>query len=460
MSGLVCGAVLIVLLSGGGLMAEERIQVWPENRWYWQYKGEPVLLLGGSDEDNLFNHPDLSSANLETLQELGGNYIRQTLSCRDEGNVWPFLEVDGKYDLERPNPEFWERLARSCREAYERDIIVQIELWATFDFYREYWLKNPWNPVNNVNYTTENTKLVPEWDHHPARKAQPFFYSVPELNDDTVLLAHQQAFVRRVLDVTLGLPNILYCLDNETATPPQWAWYWGKFLSQESKRRGVPIEVTEMWDAHDIRAEQHAATYEHPELFSYVDISQNNWQIERTHYDRLMWLRQTLKEQAGGIRPINNVKVYARLGPESGLVDISLDRWWQNVFAGCASTRFHRPTGGSGLGLGEEAQEAIGAARTFTDAFDIFDTEPYPELLSDREENEVYCLAWPGELYALYFPSGGEVGLEVEQTDRPLTLRWFDPTTAQFGDPEPVSAGAKVLLTTPAREQSWLALIQ
>jgi len=215
-----------------------------------------------------------------------------------------------------------------------------------------------------------------------------------------------------------------------------------------------------MWDAHDIRTEQHAATYEHPEIFSYVDISQNNWQIEQAHYDHLMWLRETLKGQAGGIRPMNHVKVYARLGRESGLVDISLDRWWQNVFAGCASTRFHRPTRGSGIGLGREAQEAIRAARTFTDAFDIFDTEPYPELLSDREDNEAYCLAWPGELYALYFPNGGEVRLEIEQTDKPLTLRWFDPTTAQFGDPEPVESGGDILLETPGREHAWLALIQ
>ena len=441
-------------------MPGERIQVWAENRWYWQYKGKPVLLLGGSDEDNLFNHPEMSRANLQTLQEIGGNYIRQTLSWRDEGNVWPFAMVDGKYDLDRPDPEFWQRLERSCREAYERDIVVQIEVWATFDFYRENWLKSPWNPANNVNYTAQNTKLVPEWDHHPARKAQPFFYSVPELNDDSILVRYQQAFVRKVLDVTIGLPNILYCLDNETKTPPQWCWYWGRFLAEESKKRGVAVQVTEMWDAHDIRTEQHAATYEHPEIFSYVDISQNNWQVGQAHYDHLMWMRQTLKKQAGGIRPVNNVKVYARRGRETGLVDVSIDRWWQNVFAGCASTRFHRPTRGSGIGLGPEAQQVIRSARTFTDAFDIFHTEPHPDLLSEREENEAYCLAKPGEVYALYFPEGGDVRLKIGHTERALTLRWFDPTTARFAHPQPLPGGPTVRLDTPTRKHTWLALIQ
>jgi len=34
-----------------------RIQISGENPRYWQYKGETVLLIGGSREDNLFNHP-------------------------------------------------------------------------------------------------------------------------------------------------------------------------------------------------------------------------------------------------------------------------------------------------------------------------------------------------------------------------------------------------------------------
>jgi len=440
-------------------MAEERIRVWPENRWYWQYRGKPVLLLGGSDEDNLFNHPEMSRANIRMLKKVGGNYIRQTLSCRDEGNVWPFLKAGQRYDLSRPNPEFWDRLRSSCRDALEHDVIVQIELWATFDFYRDVWLRNPWNPVNNVNYTTGDTRLVPEWDRHPARKHQPFFDSVPELNNDTVLLRHQEAFVRKVLEVTIDLPNVLYCCDNETKTPPQWCWYWGRFIAEESKRRGVPVQVTEMWDSHDIRSDEHAATWKHPEIFSYTDVSQNNWQIEQAHYDHLMWFRETLRKQAGGVRPMNNVKVYARLGGQRGLVDISIDRWWQNVFAGCASTRFHRPTGGSGIGLGPEAQQVIHAARVFTDAFDVFHTEPHPELLSEREENEAYCLAKPGEVYALYFPKGGSVCLRIGHPGKQLHLRWFDPTTAMFGEPRPLE-GDSPALRSPHDEHAWLALIQ
>jgi hypothetical protein len=30
-----------------------RIQPWSQDGRYWQYKGKPVLLIGGSDQDNL-----------------------------------------------------------------------------------------------------------------------------------------------------------------------------------------------------------------------------------------------------------------------------------------------------------------------------------------------------------------------------------------------------------------------
>ncbi len=439
---------------------KERIRPYKPNPFYWQYDGKAVLLLGGSDEDNLFNNPKLMMSNLDTLKRCGGNYIRSTLSCRDEGDVWPFEKVGGRYDLRRFNRAFWARLKRCCEECLKRDIILQIEFWATFDFYRENWLKNPWNPAMNSNYTTENTRLQKVWNYHPAARYQPFFDSPPSRNNDRVLLRFQEAFVRKVLDVTLPFPNVLYCLDNETKTPPQWAWYWGAFILKEGKKRKIRIQLTEMWDNWDLRTAHHRATYEHPELFSYTDVSQNNWQNGQTHYDRLFWFRKNLIQQKGGVRPMNNVKVYFRQGgghPNS--VPITLDRWWQNIFAGCASTRFHRPTGG--IGLNKEAQKHIRAARQFfsSSRFNIFRSEPRLDLLREREENEAYCLAVPGGARALYFPKGGDVVLEVGKKGD-VTIRWFDVGTGKFLEKPQHSKGPRARISTPNKKQMWLAIVE
>jgi hypothetical protein len=63
-----------------------RIKPFTGNPRYWQYKREPVLLLGGTKDDNLFQIPDLKE-HLDLLAGCGGNYIRNTMSARDPGNL-------------------------------------------------------------------------------------------------------------------------------------------------------------------------------------------------------------------------------------------------------------------------------------------------------------------------------------------------------------------------------------
>ena len=91
-----------------GAADNARIQPFAENPRYWQYEGKPVLLLGGSVDDNLFQISDLSKQ-LDLLKSVGGNYVRNTMSSRDLGNVWAFAKQEDLYDLDRWNDEYWRR---------------------------------------------------------------------------------------------------------------------------------------------------------------------------------------------------------------------------------------------------------------------------------------------------------------------------------------------------------------
>ena len=106
--------VFIVLLSACNVCAREslsdfernRIKPYVKNPRYWQYKEEPVVLIGGTKEDNLFQIPDLRE-HLDLLQSVGGNYIRNTMSSRDPGNVFPYSARNGKYNLNSWKDEYW-----------------------------------------------------------------------------------------------------------------------------------------------------------------------------------------------------------------------------------------------------------------------------------------------------------------------------------------------------------------
>jgi hypothetical protein len=46
-------------------------------------------------------------------------------------------------------------------------------------------------------------------------------------------------------------------------------------------------------------------------------------------------------------------------------------------------------------------------------------------LLSDRESNEAYLAAKPGESYALYFTNGGSVGLDLSDAPGIYDVTWI-----------------------------------
>ena len=136
---------------------KNRIRPYEKNPYYWQYKGKPVLLLGGSKDDNLFQVPNLKE-HLDLLVSVGGNYIRNTMSDRkDKGfEVYPFKRLpNGKYDLSQWNDEYWKRFKNLLKWTEQRDIIVQIEVWDRFDYTDhggfKTWGSNPYNPDNNIN---------------------------------------------------------------------------------------------------------------------------------------------------------------------------------------------------------------------------------------------------------------------------------------------------------------------
>jgi len=457
-----------------------RIQPLPENPRYWQYKGEPVLLLGGSDQDNPFNHPSLPPNGLEShldlLVSVGGNYIRNTMTSRDlktddieffrDRNYYPFYrdsETD-LFDLDRFKDTYWERFQYFLDMARERDIIVQIEIWDRVDFGRDHtdypahgWSAQPYNPRNNINYTASESGLPEIVDTHPGQRENPFFRTTPAQEDNPLVLGYQEKFVDKLLSITLEYPNVLYSISNETNESENWSGYWAEFILQRAEESGVDAYVTEMWDAHDLTDPMHLHTFDHPELYGFVDVSQNNHQEGETHWDNMQVARELVSNPP---RPVNNVKVYGGRRHGGG-VEEGMAKFWRNIIGGMASARFHRPgmeRDYYGAGLGPLAQVHLRSARMFTDAFDIFSVEPQMELLNNREDNEAYLAAEQGEQYAIYFPDGGSVEMDMSQVEGTFSLRWMNILESDWSEWSEIEAGSHVQITTPG-EGPWAAIL-
>jgi hypothetical protein len=433
------------------------IQPYEANPTYWQSHGRPVMLLGGSDDDNLFQHPDLVK-HLDAMQALGGNYIRNTMSDRqDKGTeLYPFARrPDGKFDLEQWNDAYWTRFENMLRWTAQREIFVQIEVWDRFDFTdsggHKHWQAHPYNPKNNVNYTYQESGFARKYPDHPGMNRQPFFFTTPKQNDNRLVLGFQRRFVDKMLSHALQYDHVLYCMDNETSADPQWGRYWADHIRNRAAEAERTVYLTEMWDDWNLRGEHHRQTLDHPDLYGFADVSQNNHQKGQKHWDNFQWVVAYVAQRP---RPINTVKTYGADGGRFGNSRDGVQRWWRHLIGGAAAVRFHRPD--SGLGLSEEAIGSLKAGSKLVSLIKPWEVQAANDLLSQRDPNEAYLAAAPGKAYALYFTDGGSVRASLTGDD--YQVRWIRIADGTWGPVAMIPAGQEATIAAPG-EGGWVAAI-
>ena len=76
-----------------------------------------------------------------------------------------------------------------------------------------------------------------------------------------------------------------------------------------------------------------------------------------------------------------------------------------------------------------------------------------------------YCFAKPGEIYAIYLPSGGSTKLDVGDSSATFTVRWYNPRTGgplRRGSVATITGPSSVGIGYPPRDsdKDWVALIK
>jgi hypothetical protein len=462
------GPAMAQKLGSGIMKNEDRIQPWSENPRYWQYKGKPVLLLGGSKTDHIFLAEGLKE-HLDEIHEVGGNYVRNTMSQREPKELKPHkLLPNGTFDLDQWNEDYWMRFANMLKWTAEREIFVQIEIWDRFDYHSESysldnWQKSPWNPVCNVNYTYEETGFNKDYNMPPGHDKQPFFHSIPGMamynNKLDRIRNYQEAFVSKMLSYSLAYGHVLYCMNNETSTPAPWGKYWIEFIKKKAAEQGVLVYATDMWDDtyKGEKAQLTSIIFNDPDHYMFADISQvNSRNFDDDHWRVLQWLIQQVNKD--NPRPCNHTKIYGggywSFG--TGGFEDGVERFWRNIIGGSASSRFHRPP--YGIGLNDLAKGSIKAARLLESVIKLWDIEPHMELLKERSPNEAYLAAKPGEQYALYFTHGGTVDLDLSNAKGAFKIKWISCTEGLWFKEGTIEGGKIVTITAPFKG-GWVAAI-
>ena len=282
-------------------------------------------------------------------------------------------------------------------------------------------------------------------------------------------------------DYAESVHNSGYNINNESSQGAKWENYWATYINKAAEQAGRQVYVTTL-QFDPSSAVRHALTYRG--IYGFIDISQNNQDSRggrgQSHWDNILDWKAKVASHSGGPMPMNNVKVYgAKDGANysAGTETEAINRFWRNIFAGCASSRFHRPTDGNswGSGLNERVQTNLKAMSMLLKEINIFSHSPHNDLLSHRVSvpttMEAYVTANIGRQYAVYFPAGRcTVDLDPWVYVDQLAIRWLDIDRLTWSATETVDVHwegglddwgnrGKVTLTTPSN-RPYVALLE
>lgn len=76
-----------------------------------------------------------------------------------------------------------------------------------------------------------------------------------------------------------------------------------------------------------------------------------------------------------------------------------------------------------------------------------------------------YCFARPGQIYAIYLPTGGTTKLDLGDSSATFTVRWYNPRAGgplRRGSVAVITGPGSIAIGYPPRDtnKDWVALIK
>jgi hypothetical protein len=412
------------------------IRVDPQYPWHfiWEGTGEHYFfngttaywLMGWQDEN-------IIQASIDRLHRLEINRMRVTVAGRtnllygepvmtgDNWTVfitpWPAKQADDPYhpgfDYRRFDVAYWQKFDRALRYARDRDMIISLVL--------------------DMN----------DGQVHPA-----------------AFSADERRFIRYAVDRFGAFSNITWDLgdDLDRYRNRWWTHYAGTLIKQIDPYRHLAT-------SHPINAVNQDRTYDWFDFTSLQEWSRNQHSF--------MLAQRKEQEKLGRIIPQTNEEYGYEdhyplwtEPPPSESADVLRRTAWNIVMAGGyqttgesarRGTNVWPDTGGGWMnGRGDDKMTMLQGYRHMVDFFTGFEwwkTDPHDELVSAGN----YCLANPGEIYAVYLPMGGSVTIRLLPGQ--YEGAWFNPGTGEWLT-LPSIEGATWTSPVVSSENDWALLLR
>jgi hypothetical protein len=310
-----------------------------------------------------------------------------------------------------------------------------------------------------IDYTRFNVAYWQKWEHmlRFARDRDMIISVVLDISTHHAQApagsAEERRYIRYAVARLSAFSNITYDLgdDLDSFRDEKWAHETGTLI--------------ESWDPYKHLATSHPVHREHQDRaadwFGFTSIQ--DWS-RRQH--ALMLEERQIQMKTGRIIPQTNEEYgyedhypHWAPAPPGDSAETLRQTAWEIAMAGAygtagesarRGTNIWPDTGGGWInGRGDDSMVMLKGYEHMVDFFTSFEwwkMEPHDELVN----NGAYCLAQPGETYAVYLPKGGDVSIKLEPGT--YEAKWFNAFTGET-TPLPAVEGP---VWTSAKAPGWL----
>jgi len=341
----------------------------------------------------------------------------------------PGTALDGKpkFDVAHFNQLYFDRMRQRVIEARERGIYVSIMLFDGWSVEAKLrppngnpWLGHPFNVANNINGIDGDT-------NHDNAGVESHTLAIP------AVLALQEEYVRKVVDMVNDLDNVLYEISNEdrgTSAALAWQYHLIDFIHkyEAGKPKQHPVGMTAFWpDGNNAWLFASTADWIAPNGGLSDTPTARGTKVVLNDTDHLCGVcgdeSWVWKSFTRGTNPIL-MDPYDGAWPIASVPYDAKDPRWEQV------------------------RNNLGYARSYADRMNLLVMQPHGELASSG-----YCLANPVNAeaaYLVYLPSGGSVSVDLSGSREALSVEWFIPRTGRAIPGPTIMGGASRTLAAPA----------
>jgi hypothetical protein len=259
---------------------------------------------------------------------------------------------------------------------------------------------------------------------------------------------------------------------------PALVWNLGEENTNTNEQRKAFAQYIHELDPYDHPVVCHTYPGKYDEVYSpllgYAYFEGPSLQTNDTHGQTMKWIDLSAKADRPWFVCLDEV------GPShTGVKPDNDDFWhdearrqhlWGNLMAGGAGCEWYFGYSFPNNDLNCESWRTRDHLWDMTRyALDFFhDYLPYAkmshhdELTFDRDD---YCFAYPGQVYAIYLPSGGTTDLDLGKATAMFLIRWYNPRAGgplQMGTLASTSGPGKVNIGQPPEntDRDWVALVK